>query len=346
VPHEPLRLAFVGCGGIASEAARLARRNPGIRVAACMSPVRGEAEAFALRFDVPHAYTDIDGLRADGGVQAWYLASPHDAHAPQLRDAIRAGIPVLCEKPLATTLEDGIDVCRLAREAGVRIAVNYQYRYDPSCHALVEAARAGELGDVLFGTCTIPWHREATYFEGSWRASRQRSGGGTLITQGSHALDILLGAVGGRPVRAWGSIARRRFADIEVEDLAVGCIETDTGCLLSVTSTAAATPERKVCIEVYGSRATAVWTGPARPRLQVHGDRIRAHRPPGVERLPPHARPLARSIEAFRRWVVLGEEPLTTAASTLPVLAAVTTIYAAAREGRRLAIPELPSSGG
>jgi predicted dehydrogenase len=139
-------------------------------------------------------------------------------------------------------------------------------------------------------------------------------------------------------VSAWGSVARRRFAGIEVEDLAMGCVETDTGCLLSVTSTAAATPERAVAIEVYGSRAPAVWTGPSRPRLRVFGARVR------VRRLPvPGAHPVALSLEAFRRWVVLGDEPLTDAQSTLPVLAAVTSIYAAAEAGRRLDVPTFPS---
>jgi UDP-N-acetyl-2-amino-2-deoxyglucuronate dehydrogenase len=334
VAREPLALAFVGCGGIATAMAWLARLNPRIRIAACMSPVRDEAEAFARRFRVPRAYTDLAGLVGDRGVQAWYLASPHDAHAPQLREAVRCGIPVLCEKPLATTLEDGIDVCRRARDAGVEIAVNYQYRFDRGCRALVEAARAGELGEILFGACRVPWHREAPYFEGTWRASRERAGGGTLITQGSHALDILLAACGGRPARAWGSVARRRFTGIEVEDLAMGCVELDSGCLLSVTSTAAATPERAVAIEVYGSRATAVWSGPQRPRLRVYGRRDRGR---------PSERPC---LEAFRRWAVLGEEPCHAAQSTLPVLAAVTSIYAAAAAGRRLEVPPLEVPGG
>ena len=151
-------------------------------------------------------------------------------------------------------------------------------------------------------------------------------------------------------MRAWGAVAQRRFTDIEVEDLAMGCVETDTGCLLSVTSTAAATPERAVTIEVYGSRATAVWTGPSRPRLRVYGSRA-GRRPPPV-RQRTHARtvrgvhPVARSLEAFRRWVTLDEEPLNTAESTLPVLAAVTSIYAAARAGRTFDIPALPAPGG
>jgi predicted dehydrogenase len=341
--REQLALGFVGCGGIARAIAWLVRLNPGIRIAACMSPVPGEAEAFAKKFRVPRVYTDLAGLGADPDVRAWYVASPHDAHAPQLREAIGRGIPVLCEKPLATTLEDGIDVCGRAHTAGVKVAVNYQYRFDRGCRELVDAARAGEFGEILYGSCTIPWHREAGYFAGTWRASRERAGGGTLITQGSHALDVLLSAAGGRPVRAWGSTARRRFADIEVEDLAMGCVETDTGCLLSVASSAVATPERAVTIEVFGSRATAVWTGPARSRLRVYGTRARA----AADRLPPvrGVHPAARSLEAFRRWVIDGEKPLHEAASTLPVLAAVTAIYASAREGRRIDVPQLPTGG-
>jgi len=348
--REQLALGFVGCGGIASAIARLLRLNPGIRIAACMSPVPGEAEAFARKFRVPRAHVDLTGLLDDPDVKAWYVASPHDAHAPQLREAIARGIPVLCEKPLATTLEDGIDVCERARAAGVKVAVNYQYRYERGCRELVDAARAGEFGEILFGSCTIPWHREAGYFAGTWRASRERSGGGTLITQGSHSLDILLAAAGGRAARAWGSTARRRFADIEVEDLAVGCVETDTGCLLSVTSSAAVTPEQPAAIVVYGSRATAHWTASSPAKLRVLGTRTRVERPRGsaASGTPPvrgvHA--AARSVEAFRRWVMLDEEPLHAAASTLPVLAVVTTIYASACEGRRLDIPALAATGG
>ena len=176
--REQLRLAFVGCGSIATAVAWVVRLNPRIRIEACMSPVREEAESFARRFRVPRIYTDLPGLLADRGVETWYLASPHDAHAPQLREAIRAGVPVLCEKPLATTLDDGMDVCRRAREASVKVAVNYQYRYDRGCHGLVDACRAGELDDIFFGTCVIPWHREAAYFEGTWRADGRRAPGG------------------------------------------------------------------------------------------------------------------------------------------------------------------------
>jgi UDP-N-acetyl-2-amino-2-deoxyglucuronate dehydrogenase len=343
--REQLALGFVGCGGIARAMAWLVRLNPGLRIAACMSPVPGEAEGFAKKFRIPRVYTDLASLGADPDVRAWYLASPHDAHAPQLGEAIGRGIPVLCEKPLATTLEDGIDACARARAAGVKVAVNYQYRYERGCRELIDASRAGEFGDILFASCTIPWHREAGYFAGTWRASRQRSGGGTLITQGSHLLDVLLCAAGGRPVRAWGSTARRKFADIEVEDLAMGCVETDTGCLLSITSSAAATPERPATIEIYGSRATALWTASSPSRLRVLGTRARGPRPHGgtASGIPPvrgvHA--AARSMEAFRRWVAHGEEPLHAATSTLPVLAAVTAIYASAREGRRIDVPTL-----
>ena len=335
--RSSLGLGFVGCGGIASEMAWLVRLNPGLRIAACMSPVREEAQSFARRFHVPRCYTDLPEMLADPGVQAVYIASPHHAHAPQLHEAVLKGTPVLCEKPLVTSLEDGLEICGLARDRGVKVAVNYQYRYDRGCHTLIEAARAGELGEILYGTCSIPWHREASYYAGTWRASAEQSGGGTLITQGSHALDILLAAAGGAPRRAWGSTARRRFLSIEVEDLAMGCVEMSTGCLLSVASSAVATPERAVSIEVYGSRGTAIWSGPHHPRLRVLGARIRTHRLPVRG-----AHSMARSLEAFRRWVALGEEPLTAAESTLPVLAAVRAIYAAAGTGHATEVPRLP----
>jgi len=254
-----------------------------------------------------------------------------------MKELINANIHVLCEKPITTKLEDAIEICRLAQQRGVKIAINYQYRYDKACYALVAASRQGQLGRLYYGICNIPWHREADYFiQGSWRSKKDLSGGGTLLTQGSHALDILIWALGGKPISARGIITNRKFKEVEVEDLAMGIVELDNGTFAQVTSSMISNPEQPVTIQVYGEKGTAIYQGPNFPKVRFKGIQIKKQSPPvkGI-----HA--LTRSLEAFRRWVIHDEVPLNAAEQSLPVLAAITSIYRSAITGKEERIEPL-----
>jgi predicted dehydrogenase len=251
-------------------------------------------------------------------------------------------VHVLVEKPLAGTLEEGRALVDLARGTDVRVGVNYQYRYDAGCYALARAARSGALGRLYYGRCNVPWHRDETYFaQGAWRGQRARAGGGTLLTQGSHAFDVLLWALGGRPVAATGQTARREFEGIDVEDVAQGTVALEGGALAQVSSAMVARPEQAVTLEVYGERGTAIYADRPWPRVRFRGVRVRRARPP-VRGL--HA--LQRSLAAFGAWVMEGKPYLTPAAEALPVLAAVDAIYRAAASGCREAVDLWPPSEG
>lgn len=105
--------------------------------------------------------------------------------------ALAAGIPVLVEKPLALTPDEGRQMVAAAESAGVKLGVNYPYRYDTGCYALARAVQAGALGEVRYARCHLPWHRDASHFGASgWHARLSTAGGGTLITQGSYPLDV------------------------------------------------------------------------------------------------------------------------------------------------------------
>ncbi len=326
-----LKIAIVGCGDIARFTAVGCLLNPRIRAEACMDVDETKARSFARRYRIGRSFGDYDDMLARAGVDAVYLAVPHYLHRPMIEKAVKRGLAVLCEKPIAATMDDALEICRLSESAGVKVGINYQYRYDAGCYALVEAARRGELGERLYGRCNIPWHRTKDYFGDSpWHASRQKSGGGTLLTQASHIIDISLAALGGEPVSVHGCVARRVFSEVEVEDLGMGIVSLSSGALLSVTSSMIAVPERPATIEIYGSRATGLYTGSVLPKVRFLGARVRRERPPvwGL-----HA--LFRSIEGFRRWVCDGEPYLVPASSALRVLAVVEALYRSAESGAR-----------
>jgi predicted dehydrogenase len=160
------------------------------------------------------------------------------------------------------------------------------------------------------------------------------AGGGTLITQGSHFLDIALWALGGEALSAAGYTAQRKFKDIEVEDVAQGIVEMKSGALVQITSSMAAAREQAATIEVYGNEGTAVYTDRPFLNLKLIGRKRYLRQAPPVRGV--HA--LQRSLEAFAAWIQDGPPHLVTVKEALPVLAVVEAIYTAARTGQRTGI--------
>jgi predicted dehydrogenase len=267
---------------------------------------------------------------ADPNVDAIYIAAPHHLHYQLLLAAIQAGKPALCEKPVTRTLAEGKEIVRLAEAAGVKIGVNYQYRYDSGAYALAQSARRGDLGRLHYARCNLPWRRTEEYFrQGEWRAHLATAGGGTLLTQGSHLLDLVLWAMNSPPVTALGMTAHRRH-EVEVEDLAQGIVGLADGGLIEITSSMVAAREGGVSVEVYGEKATAVYSDHPWPHVRFSGASVHAPRPPvfGL-----HA--LHRSLRAFRDWVVMDRPFLIPAQEALPALAVVEGIYRSASSGCR-----------
>ena len=326
-----LNLGLVGCGDIAGFIGLLAGLTPQARLSACCDIDDNRAQRFARRHRIPQVYNDYKEMLANGGIEAVYLAAPHHLHYEMILAAVRAGLPVLVEKPLTRTLAEGQALVQAA--AGHKIGVNYQYRYDRGCYALARAVQAGALGAVHSVRINVPWRRTATYFEGAaWHKTIAQAGGGALITQGSHFLDVALWALDEKPLTAMGYTTRPGFA-VEVETLAHGMVQTESGALIHICSSMVAARESAVTIEVYGQRGTARYSNRPWPAVRFEGVQVRRQRPPvwGV-----HA--LHRSLAGFAAWVTREQPYLTPASQALPVLAAVDGIYRSAQSGRRVEV--------
>lgn len=342
--EDKLHLAIVGCGDIAAYTALLSRLNRRIHLVACCDHDLDRAEYFARRHRIPHAFQHYRDLLALKTLDAIYLAVPHDLHFEMARDALRSGRHVLLEKPITRTIDEGERLVEIARDSELCLGVNYQYRYDSGCYALAQATRSGQLGKLYYGIANLPWCRDASYFERSpWHAKMAKAGGGSLITQGSHILDILLWAMWSPPKTAFATVAQRKFQGIEVEDLAMGIVELQDGALLNMTSSMVAKPERAIRIEICGERGTAVYSNQPLPHVRFKGIRIKRARPP-VRGL--HA--LQRSLEAFRAWVSEGQPYLVPASESLPVLATVSAMYKSAKTGQKepVTLPTIQSVEG
>lgn len=331
---KPVRLAIVGCGDVARFTALFGRISRRIKLAAACDVNRDRAEIFARRYRIPQVFVDFAHVLASD-VDAIYLAVPHHLHFEMVKAAIEARKAVFVEKPVTRTYAEGVALARLVREAGAKVAVNYQYRYDSGCYSLARLVQAGKLGKINTIRINVPWHREQGYFSGAaWHQKIITAGGGTLITQGSHFLDVALWALGGEALSAVGYTAQSIFKDVEVEDVAHGIVEMSSGALVQIASSMAAASEQAVTLEVYGDLGTAIYKDRPLPHLKFYGPaQITRQRPPiwGI-----HA--LQRSLEAFGAWVQDGPPHLVPAREALPALAAVEAIYIAARTGQRTTI--------
>jgi predicted dehydrogenase len=271
---------------------------------------------------------DWRDLLSDSDLDAVYVALPNHLHGEVTAAAARAGKAVLIEKPLA----QGVDAARALLSGlptDAKVAVNYQYRYEARAWALVEAVRRGELGEVRYVSVDVPWcRREEYYTESPWHGNAEQSGGGSLLVQGSHALDLALCATDSDPVRVTARTYQRGRSEIEVEDIAFGVVECRSGVPIAFTSSACTCPERSTTILVVGSAGTIVYRGFGRSRLRARGVRVRSRR------VFTQLHSYVASLKAFSDWVDGGAPHRVPASSALPVLQAVCGAYRSAESGR------------
>jgi predicted dehydrogenase len=134
---KTLNVGVIGCGEIAGHIALVSKLIPRVKLSACCDVVAERARVFAKRHRIPLIYSDYNEMLANAPLDAIYLAVPHHHHYQMVLSAVNIGKPVLVEKPLTRTLEEGIMLIEMT--TGQKVGVNYQYRYDKGCYALVRA---------------------------------------------------------------------------------------------------------------------------------------------------------------------------------------------------------------
>lgn len=328
---RPLRIAMVGCGDSGSDFGLVSKLTPQVRFTAACDLNEQRAQDFARRNRAEKVYCDYDVVLQQPDVDAVCLATPHDLHYEMILAAVRAGKHVLSEKPVTRTYAEALAL--LPQIEGVKVGVNFQFRYDSGGYAMARAVQAGALGQIYSVRINVPWHRKSAYFEEScWHQTIARAGGGTLITQASHFLDLSLWALQDSPASAVGYTATRGF-DVEVDTLTHAIVETMQGTLISITSSMVAVPEQSVTVEMYGEQGAALYKMTPLPSVKFFGVRVKKQRPPvwGV-----HA--YQRSLAGFANWVLDDEPYLIPVEDSVNVLSAIDAIYRSAESGKRESI--------
>ena len=336
--NTEIGFGIVGAGMVARYHAQAIAVTTGARlVATCRANAARAAEA-AAELGVP-CETSLEALLNRPDVDAVCICTPSGRHAEQAIKAARAGKHVLVEKPMALSLPDADAMIEACRAAGVQLGVALQRRTDPACRALHDAIRAGELGQLVLGTATVPYFRPESYYQSAaWRGTWSLDGGGALINQGIHLVDLLLWLMGGdaRVVGASGGATRH---EIEVEDSIVAALRFSTGARGTIAATTAAAPGFPHRVEIYGTRGGAQIEGDALVRWEGDAPRIRpasstamaagAGASPAGLGIEGHTLLLQDFVAAIRE----GRDPLVSGAEGRRSLALVLEIYQAAGLG-------------
>ncbi|MCU0962288.1 MAG: Gfo/Idh/MocA family oxidoreductase [Pirellulaceae bacterium] len=248
---------LIGCGMIANFHARAIQDLRGAAVVACYDTIAASADRLAQAVGC-RAYHDLAAMLADPRVDVVTVGTPSGAHLEPALAAAEAGKHVIVEKPLEITLERCDRLIEACAQAGVVLSTIFPSRFHQSAQLLKQAVDAGRFGLLTVGDAYVKWYRTQQYYDsGAWRGTWKLDGGGALMNQAIHSVDLLAWLMG--PVQdvsaRWATLAHER---IEVEDVAVATLRFANGALGVIEATTAAYPGALKRIELHGTEGSAV----------------------------------------------------------------------------------------
>ncbi len=356
---KAIRVALVGCGKVAGiHAAALAEMPEAEFVAACdISADR--AEAFAAKYRV-RPFTDLGTMLREARPEAIIIGTPHPLHAEAAVRAAEAGAHVLVEKPLAASLADCDAMLAAARKSGITLGCISQRRFYEPVQRMKRAIDAGKIGTPALGVfIQYSWRDAAYYASDPWRGKWDTEGGGVLVNQSPHQLDILLWLMG-PAAEVSGYWANLNHPTVEVDDTAVASIRFKNGGLGSIITSLSQKPGITTKVHIHGSNGASVGVETDRGATFIAGVSAIAEPPltdlwtvPGEEdqlaQFQAEDRAAFNSIRAtiyyhklqiadFLNSIREGRPPLVTGETGRAVVELFTAIYQSSREKRAVAL--------
>ncbi len=328
---------IVGGGMIGAVQAAAIQQISGAKlVAACGRDETRTAE-FAAKFGCA-SYTDYGRFLQHPGLHVVNICTPSGSHADLGIRAAKAGKHVLAEKPIETTLEKADALIEACDCAGVKLGVIFQSRFLPAVQRIKQAVDEGRLGKLMVGDALVKWYRAPEYYADSWHGTMAQDGGGALINQAIHTVDLLRWIMG--PVEsAFAMKSALRYPHIEGEDTLVGTVKFQNGALGMIQATTSVKPGFKRRLEISGERGSIILDGDAISVWAIDGEDTDTGE---AEQLTDgSANPAAISNEGHRRQiedmmhaVIENRAPMIDGREGRKSLELVVALYAAANEGK------------
>lgn len=251
-----IRIGVIGTGGMGQGHCHGMKHVPEAKLTAICDIDPATAEKVGTEFGVPYFTKDKDLIKS-GLCDAVIVATPHPERPAIAMRAMRAGLHLISEKPLSERVSTADQMIATARETGVTFAVMFQRRTEPAVAKAIEIVRSGLLGKVFRTTMISPEYRSQSYYDsGTWRATWSGEGGGVMMNQSPHILDMFV-QIAGMPSEVYGRV-ETRLHHIEVEDLAEAMLTyPDGGTGYLYCSTNEAGPGQM--IEVFGNEGKLIF---------------------------------------------------------------------------------------
>ncbi|MDR3235914.1 MAG: Gfo/Idh/MocA family oxidoreductase [Prevotellaceae bacterium] len=356
-------IAIIGCGKVAHLHAKAIGNLPTATLAAVWSRTAASAETFAAQYGAK-PYADIGAMVRESHIDLAIVCNPHPFHKNVAVEAARAGAHILVEKPLASTLEDCDAIIDACRAAGVRLGVVSQRRWYSPVQRIRQAIDAGKIGAPVLGTINmLGWRDKAYYDADPWRGTWRMEGGGVLVNQAPHQLDILLWLMGDVD-EVYGLWRNLNHPYIEVEDTAVAIVKFKNGAVGNIIVSNSERPGIFGKVQIHGANGASVgvqtdggamfvagmssvleppvndlWTVPGEENLLREWVREDSEL---FERIDPTIYYMERQIEDYLQALADSRAPLVTGDDGRRTVELFTAIYRSTRDNAPVKFPLAP----
>jgi len=253
---KKLRFGIIGCGVIGRIHAEAITSLPDAQLVAVADSIPERAQELAEEF---HAtpYEDFQEMLAHEELDVVDIGTPSGQHGEHACQVMRSGRHVIVEKPMEISRAAIEEMLRVQQETGVKLAVISQHRFDPVTRQVHDLVEEQAFGRLVLGNAIIPWWRSQAYYDsGAWRGTWELDGGGVLMNQSIHSIDLLQWLMG--PVRSVFAYTDTLVHRMETEDVGVAVLRFANGALGTIAATTGAYPGVSTRIEIYGDKGSAV----------------------------------------------------------------------------------------
>ena len=340
-----MRVGIIGCGAISHKHAQV-YKNIGFELTVCTDISETYGKKFADQYGAEFVKT-YEEVCNHPKVDYVDVCTFPDFRLQPLELCAKSHKHIQVQKPMATNLETAQAMIDVAKKAGIVLGVVSQHRFDDSTQFLKKAIGAGRMGKILQADAYVKWHRSAEYYSRPIKGSWATEGGGALINQAIHQIDVLLW-LAGRVHEVFGYWHLGALHKIESEDVVNSLMRYESGAIGVIQAATAFWPGYSERVEIHGTKGTAVMTGDKLTTWDVQDDS--GDPPPLAKEVASGASdPMAISLEPFERQFrdfaeacKTGREPLVGGADGYRALELVTAIYTSCKTGQKVTLP----SGG
>jgi UDP-N-acetyl-2-amino-2-deoxyglucuronate dehydrogenase len=316
--NSKLRFGIIGCGVIGPIHAEAISTLPDAELVAVADVVPERAEKLAQKFHAT-AYTNAQAMLDNERLDVVDVCTPSGMHGEHACMVMRSGRDVIVEKPMEITRERLDEMLRVQQETGRKMAVISQHRFDKATQQVRALIAEQAFGRLVLGSAAIPWWRSQKYYDsGAWRGTWELDGGGVLMNQSIHSIDLLQWLMG--PVKSIYAYTDTLVHKMETEDVAVAVLRFANGAVGTISATTGAYPGVTTRIEVFGDRGSAVIEnerltflhlarddkeevgayGSKPPKLEETEEQGATSKDPGALAIEIHAAQIADMIRAIR----------------------------------------------